>query len=299
MRTEQMRIDPAYRERLRACGLDTVDRVLARVDGRIAAWSRTTDTLFVPGHGGEPGFYVKRHFFPTWRSRLRGMLRGTFFRMHRGQAEYLALRGLLAAGVPTVRPVAYGSRRRLHFVQACFLITEEVPEARNLTTFAQDVAAGRRALAPGARHTLVRALAAELGRMHGCGLSHGNLFWRNVLVRAGPDGQPEFFFLDVKPLELWTRMCGTPWWVRELAQTLVSALPFTTRTDRLRFYRQYFGGERLTPPRRAYLAAITRCAAQWQRHEERRIRMNRLFDEWNRQLADEEARAAASGGAGA
>ena len=84
--TEHMRADPAYRERLRACGLDTVDKVLARVDGRVAAWSRTTDTLYVPGAGGTPGFYVKRHFFPNWIKRLRGTFRGTFFGMHRGQA---------------------------------------------------------------------------------------------------------------------------------------------------------------------------------------------------------------------
>ena len=55
---EQMRTDPAYADRLRACGLDTVEKVLARVDGRIAAWSRTTDSLFVPGCDGAPGFYV-------------------------------------------------------------------------------------------------------------------------------------------------------------------------------------------------------------------------------------------------
>jgi len=53
-----MRTDPAYADRLRACGLDTVEKVLARVDGRIAAWSRTTDSLFVPGCDGAPGFYV-------------------------------------------------------------------------------------------------------------------------------------------------------------------------------------------------------------------------------------------------
>ncbi len=116
--TEQMRIDPAYRARLAACGLDSVSRVLARIDGRVAAWSRTTDTLYVSGADGAPGFYVKRHYFPHWSNRLRGMLRGTFLGMQRGQAEYLALNAMRAAGIPAVRAVAYGGRRQTHFLEA-------------------------------------------------------------------------------------------------------------------------------------------------------------------------------------
>ncbi len=71
-----LRMDPAYRHALAQCGLARVEQILCSTSGRVAAWSRTTDTLFVPGCDG-PGFYVKRHFFPTWSKRWRGTLRGT------------------------------------------------------------------------------------------------------------------------------------------------------------------------------------------------------------------------------
>ena len=286
--TKHMRTDPAYSERLRACGLDTVDKVLARVEGCVAAWSRTTDTLYVPSADGTPGFYLKRYFFPNWTKRLRGTLRGTFFGMHRGQAEYRALNVMRALGIPAVRPVAYGDRRVGHFLAACFLITEEVPGARNLTAFALDVAAGRESLAPAPRRAFLAALAEQLSALHATGCSHGNLFWRNVLVRQGPDRRPEFFFLDAQPLRSWWRLGRNGhWWLRELAQVTVSAVPFTTRTERLRFVQHYLGGAPLTPELKDQLRQIERQAQTWRQHELRRIRMTRLFEEWNRQLQAE------------
>ncbi len=288
LEVNHMRSDPAYRERLAACGLDTVRGVLERVEGRVAAWSRTTDTLYVSGPGDTPGFYVKRHFFPTWIKRLRGTFRGTFFGMQRGQIEYAGLNTMRALGLPAVRPVAYGVRRALHFVTACFLITEEVPEAENLTTFAQEVAAGRRHLTRTQRQKLIQELATQVAAVHATGFVHGNLFWRNVLVREGPAGKPEFFFLDVQQPHFW--QCfreASPMWVRDLAQTTVSSLPFTERADRLRFLKCYLRCARMTPKTQQRAAEIEQLARQWQRHEQRRIHMNSLFGAWNRQLVSE------------
>jgi hypothetical protein len=287
--TEHMWSDPAYRPRLRAAGLDTVGKILRQVAGRVAAWSRTTDTLFVPGDGLLPGFYIKRHFYPRWTKRLRGTFRGTFFGTHRGQAECHALRAMLTAGLPAVRPVAYGGRRVGHFLSACFLVTEEVPDAVNLTTFALAVERGDRQLAATDRLDLLHTLADQVRAMHAAGISHGNLFWRNLLVRPAPDAQPEFFFLDAQPLRPWERLRpGGTWWVRELAQLTVSAIPFTTRTERLHFMKHYLHAKRPTPALRQLIRQVEGLAEAWRRHEDRRIRMNRLFDEWNDQLARED-----------
>lgn len=287
---ERMRIDPAYRERLRAEGLDSVSRVLARIDGRIAAWSRSTETLFVAGHDGLPGLYLKRYYFPTWRMRLRGALRGTLLGLHHGHAEFLSLRDMRWTGVPAIRPLAYGCRLVLGFVSACVLITEEVPDSINLTTFAQLAAAGTIHLSHAGRARLIRTLAERIAEMHAAGYSHGNLFWRNILVRETPDGGHEFFFLDAQPQHGWERLgASAEWWQRELAQLLVSARPFTSRADRLRFAKHYFNDARLTPEIRAHLRQCESLTDAWGRHEQRRIRMNRLFDSWNAAL-DAEAR---------
>lgn len=288
--TEHLRTDPAYRPRLAACGLDNVTRILDRVDGRVAAWSRTTDTLFVPGQEDEPGFYIKRHFFPSWNKRLRGTFRGTFFGAHRGEAEYNALQHMRLLGIPAVRPVACGGRRVAHFLSACFLVTEEVPDACNLTSFAQDVRAGRCMLTRAQRTAIIITLAEQLRALHDTGFSHGNLFWRNVLIRFNVAGDPEFFFLDVQTRPLWGRVqVATQRWLRELAQTAVSATPFATRSDHVRFLQRYFAARRLSPERVQELREVDRLAQTWRAHEDRRIHMNRLFEVWNRQLALEGA----------
>lgn len=287
-------MDRVYRERLRAVGLDTVGRVLERVEGRVAAWSRTTDTLHVPGPDGAPGFYVKRYSFPRWSNRIRGTFRGTFFGLHRGQAEYQALAQMRNAGVPAVRPVACGGRRVAHFLAACFLITEEVPQAVNLTTFAQQVQDGRRTLSRGQRHELIMTLARAVARMHAGGISHGNLFWRNILLRDGIDGSPEFYFLDARPLHAWERFGSRGnWWLTELAQVTVSALPFTAPADRLRFILAYANTRQLNDEGKAQVRQIMAMTQAWMRHERRRIHMNRLFEKWNAALDDEIARGTA------
>jgi len=286
MHTDQIRIERVYRDALRARQLDTVAGVLARVEGRVVAWSRTTDTLYVPGVERDTGFYVKRYYYPRWKHRWRGALRGTFFGRHRGQAEHALLDEMRTLGLPAVRPVAYGARRVGHFVAACFVITEETPQSLNLTTLATGLNEGRWTPSPAQRREMVRKLARQIADLHAADFSHGQLFWRNILVRTEPVGDPEFFFLDVRPGRGRRRLGRkVSWWIDELAHLTASSLPFTTRTERMRFLVTYFGARRLPAPVKEQIRQIERLAQRWRRHEARRIRMNELFEAWNRQLA--------------
>lgn len=289
--TDHIHIDPAYRAALSACGLDSVAGALARTEGRVAAWSRTTDTILIENPAGGPGFFLKRYRYPTWSKRFRGALRGTFFRTQRAEAEFAALNGLREQGIPAVRAVAHGARRIGHFLSVCFLITEEAPHACNLTTFARHVAEGRRTLAPESRRAALRGLARLVAEMHAMGFIHGNLFWRNILIRGGIGGNPEFFFIDVTPSQQWQRFVpGGAIWLRELAQLCISSLPFTSRTERLRFAREYFGLTRLDAEAKVQVLEVARLAEEWRSHETRRVRYNHLFDAWNRALVAESTR---------
>jgi hypothetical protein len=288
--SDTLRIEPAYADALAARGLRTAADVLAHMGERVVAWSRTTDTVFVAGCAGQPGFYVKRYFYPRWRHRLRGALRGTFFGHHRGLAEYRALQAMRRLGIPAARPVACGSRRLMHFVSACFLITEEVPDGQNLTSFAQAVAAGQVALSTAARVEIARRLAAQVARMHAGGFAHGQLFWRNIVVRTSPHADSEFFFLDARPASRLTRLgSGPTWCCAELARLAASAVPFTSRAERVRFLQTYLNLAQVQGDWKTWWRQCAAQAARYRRHEAQRIRMNGLFETWNGQLGEHPA----------
>lgn len=283
-----MWIDPVYRDVLRETGLDRADRVIACLDGRTVAWSKTTDTIYVPSLAAQsPGFYVKRYLYPKWRHRVRGMLRGTFFGAHRAQAECAALMRLRAAGVPAVRPVACGSLRVLHFLRAAFLITEEVPGARNLTAFARDVRDGTVLIHPRQRRAIIDQLATDIAHLRSVGAEHGQLFWRNILFRMGAQDEPEFYFVDPdpQPIRRWLR--GAAWWRRELARLFASALPFSSRSERLRFFVRIHENLGTHPDWIQEIREIEQIAQRWHKHEQSRIHRGKLFTNWNRLLLKE------------
>lgn len=283
-----MWIDPAYREALRAVGLDSVEAALARTDGEVAAWSRTTDTLRIDGGSRGVGFYLKRYHYFRWRTRLRGVFRGTLLGAHRAQAEARLLQQMCRIGLSAVRPVAYGCRRSGLLVKASFLISEEVPGARNLTCLARDVDGGRASVTPSQRRAMIVGLAHQIAHMHEQRFSHAQVFWRNLVVRFGPCGDPEFFFLDARPRHGQRRFSGgSRWWLEELAQLDVSAAAFTTRSERLRFCREYFEYRRLTADLKRRLREIERLGDRWRGHERKRIHMSDLFEGWRRRLEEE------------
>jgi hypothetical protein len=151
------------------------------------------------------------------------------------------------------------------------------------------VETGRETLPYDQRAPAVDRLAWQVAELHAAGFAHGQLFWRNVLIRFTSPGGPEFFFLDVRPRRGGRRLGrSSGWWVHELGQLAASALPFTTRSERMRFLVRYFGARRLSADIKQRIREIDRLAGRWEKHERQRIKMNGLFDEWNRKLTEEE-----------
>lgn len=284
---DRIEIDPAYRERLVTARLDSAAAVLSRRDGEVVAWSRSTDTVRIPSPDGQPGFFIKRYRVHGWYRRIRGLLRGDWLFRHRAGVEYHALDALRRGGVPVTRAVACGSRRVGGLLAASFLITEEVPFAGNLNTFVEGRRQSGPTLSPRQWQSAIRELAFVVSEMHERGRAHGNLFWRNILVRPRPDDSLEFFLLDPEPSPFWRQWFRRDALCRELAQLAVSARPFTTTADRCRFFRAYANRERLTADDARTLRSIWEQAAAWSKHEDRRIRFNGLFDSWRRELVRE------------
>lgn len=277
---DYMLIDAPFRERLQRAGLDGVQSVLCCIGDRLAAWSRTTDTILVKLPGGDGSIYIKRYHYPGWRRRFRGMLRGTFLKASRARSEFRALSAMRRLGIQAVRPIAFGERRTFHFVKSCFLITEAVPDAMSLVTFIKTFADHvMTSHARRAKVEILTSLARQVRHMHEMGFVHRDLFWRNVLIRPLPDERFEFYFLDAsvgRRIRIAQRRQESI--VHDIAAMGVLAPEFCSKSDQLRFLLEYLATDRLTPEDRRWLRRVQSRQDKFRDSELQRLERGSVFD---------------------
>ena len=131
--------------------------------------------------------YVKGSPLAARTALRHGLARLLLARPEPRLAEFANLAWLRAHGFGAPRPRLAGVWQRAGLARYQFLATEAVPAP----PLAEFLAAAQ----PQARHALLTRLAEDLARLHVLGFTHRDLFARNLLVRAGPDG-PEPVFLD-------------------------------------------------------------------------------------------------------
>jgi len=282
---DMIHTDSAYADSLSRAGLDTVQGVLDCVGDRLTAWSRTTDTVQVYLEG-DASVFVKRYHYPRWKSRLKGMFRGTFFGLSRVRAEFRALQSMRRLGIQAVRPVAYGERRSLHFLHSCFLITEAVPGSASLATYAQQHSGENHSPASfRLRRNIVTELARQVRHMHEQRFVHGDLFWRNVLIRVLGAESCEFYFLDASlGRRVWRKGRERGPVVNDVAELTAIAPVFCSRTDMARFVKTYLDQGRLDADAEAWMARVAERSMAYRKHEAQRLRYNEVFTLYVREL---------------
>ncbi|KAA3613418.1 MAG: hypothetical protein DWQ01_02525 [Planctomycetota bacterium] len=123
---------------------------------------------------------------PRWRWR-------SFGARSRALREWRALRAFYAAGVPVVKPLAFGEDRRWGSLQASLLVTEEATQTTDLR---QRLV--RESPSSLERARWLRAAGKAVRHMHDTGFGHFRLQLRNLLGREGiTDAEAEILFLDL------------------------------------------------------------------------------------------------------
>ena len=142
--------------------------------------------------------------------------------------------------------------------------------------------------ADGSRETLaakrrfIRSLARAAARFHGGRMTHRDFYLCHFLVRPAAGAEPELHLIDLQRVLYHPRGIPRRWLVKDLGSLLFSswpgpgtriATPVFTRTDAMRFAREYFGVGRLPPEAkslaRAAIAKARRIARREQRIERR------------------------------
>jgi hypothetical protein len=244
-----LHVEAADAAALAGVGLDTLDAF--RGDPRDAA-GRTLRSVGRVEAGGRT-YYVKRYDYGGLR-----ILR-TFLYRAKADREFEYLGRVRAAGVPAVRPVAWGVRRALGFVPASALITEAFEGSVDVRALVTDYVFGRPGAVPRAafREVLDR-IADGLRALHAQGIYLHTAFEKNVLVRMR-DGKAEYAWADLPfagrcaPGRLPRRRR-----VRDLACLNKGLEAALAGPDRLRLLRRYLGPGASRPDLRSFAAAVVR-----------------------------------------
>ncbi len=242
--------DPAFRDRLDVAGLPgfpDLDRFVPPAGGR-------EDRSVVPiPPTGAPEFFLKRYRYGGWR-----ILRTLLYRA-KAEREAANLRRLAAAGVPAVRPVAWGTRRAFGFLPDSFLVTEAFPGALNARTLVTEYLAGRPAPVPrDAFRAVLDRVVDGLASLHAQGIFLLTAFEKNLLLRM--DGERAVYawadlpFGGRYPLGPLPRTLR----VRDLACLNKGIEAVLTTADRLRLLKRYLGPDAGRTALRTFASRVTR-----------------------------------------
>ena len=165
-------------------------------------------------------------------------------------AEWQNLRLFQSWGIPTAPVVGWGMQKRSGRFQRGAMITSELVGTRDLADLARQRDPRLRQFAWWNRVSL--QLAAATRCMHDHGFAHNDLKWRNLLVS------------DAGALFLIDCPTGSFWWGPLLEYRIVKDLACLdkvgkyqlSRSQRLRFYLQYRGIDRLDAAGREQIARI-------------------------------------------
>lgn len=177
-------------------------------------------------------YYVKRY----WGAG-KGLRR--YLGRPRVKAEWQNLKLFAKWGIPTAPIVAYGLERQVGAFVRGALITRELEGTLDLAEIANRQDA--RLSDPRWVLQVSQQLAKGTRALHDHHFTHNDLKWRNLLVNE----RGELFFIDCPT--------GTFWWgpllryriIKDLACLDKVAHKVLSRSQRLRFYLQYRGRQRL------------------------------------------------------
>ncbi|MDP8246593.1 MAG: lipopolysaccharide kinase InaA family protein [Candidatus Tritonobacter lacicola] len=251
-------VDPEFREALVSSGLSGSAEIMAFAGGELLTYKGKRDRSVVKlALADGRAVFLKRYYtVPVKRKMIA--------RASRPQASAEASRereaiGLFRKnGLPTVRIVATGES---------FNMTEEIEGSISLEEYvAKRFSPPLDREAIDEKRRIIRELALLTRKMHKASLSHKDYYLGHIFVR--PDDL-SFFVLDLQRVDSRLRW-GDRWAVKDIAALDFSALPeFVSPADRMRFFKVYWGTDRLDGAAKRFMRRVLRKREKIARHTEK------------------------------
>jgi len=216
----------------------------------------------------------------------RGMIKilETVFYVHRGRRAWKAGHRLRLLRIPTAQLIALVEENRFGLLHSSYLLMKEIPDAVRLNVFLL-----RRFFRASGRLTreeilekrdLIRAGAVALREFHRKNVYHKDLSTKNLLVSVDGQDDIHFFCVDLDSIQFPPKIFLRRR-IKNMAQ--LNGLPSCiTTTDRIRFYKQYFGLQRLTSKHKLFIYLIrwsSRSRMEHARRMDARIKRNLPLEE--------------------
>jgi len=219
--------------------------------------SNTTSSCILPTMIADAtaGIFIKRYNYQSALYALKYLVRTS-----RGKRTWKAAHALLARGVPTPEPVAYGERRRARMLRESFFVTRALAHAIPLSALFPEAGPGARDRYPVDKADIIRRTALLVRMMHERGIWHRDLKAGNILAEPMPGSGMQLYLTDLDGIRVknTVRPAGR---IRDLARlhrSLITSPALSVR-DRHCFMQWYLGaGNRGDKNLRSYWEAIRR-----------------------------------------
>lgn len=177
---------------------------------------------------GEKSYYVKAYF-------ASGRYLRRYLGRSRVKAEWENLLYFESLGLPTARLVAFGEQKSLFGQRQGIMVTEEIPDTLDLANL---VARQDPLLEDKEWLFKVICQVADMVRLlHADNFIHGDLKWRNILVKLS--GEPHVYFIDCPIGRKYPEFLKERGIVKDLACLDKVAKYHLSTRSRLCFYRRY------------------------------------------------------------
>jgi hypothetical protein len=265
-------LEAALEAALRERGLDTVEGAFALAEGadldKPHLGSRRRTRLEIDAGGRNRTLFLKRYGPEStgafWRRRLK-----TGQRESLGRSEYLNVRAVREAAVPTMRELACGQVRRGGGWGRSYVLVTAVP-GEALERCGEDLL---EAMDVTARQRFTGALAALAAGLHGAGLVHRDLYASHVFCEAPEtaDRPPRLYLIDLARV-FRPRFRRFRWFVKDLAQLRYSMPERWVAEHWEAFLGAYLDRRQVSAGRTRWDRAIRAKAASIARRQLRRQR---------------------------
>jgi len=216
-------------------------------------------------------FYLKRHRGGSPADAILALI-GIRERTSPGLLEFKNNMLLEKKGLPVMKAVGCGQKRRRLSYGESFFMSEEIPSACPLDDYL------KREFAPPLskeklkqKRKIIVTLGELLRKFHRLGFNHRDLYLCHLFIRP-KDGGPALFIIDLQRVQQ-RKFLRQRWLVKDIAQLNYSSrFEGVTDRDRMRFLRSYFGEKILSTAEKKF---IRKVIAKTQRME-RKIKKRKL-----------------------